>query len=149
MKSPLHVIALAALVSAMVARPAALLAQDTPPTARPVMQVLAGNPDQPGHSAVRITFPAGLHTDPHHQAVDLAATVRSGRLMLGWGTTVDTTRVVAFQPGSRTVIPAGKDHYDWFPEGAEVDYASGGPWQSILVDTTGKPLPFQPDRAAA
>lgn len=141
MKPPLHVIALAALASAMVARPVILAGQDTSTTAGPVVKVLAGNPDQAGHSAVRITFPAGFHTDPHHHGVDLTARVRSGKLMLGWGTRFDTTRVVALQPGSSTVIPAAKDHFDWAPEGAEVDYESEGPWQTVLVDTAGKPLP--------
>jgi hypothetical protein len=141
MKSYPCVIALGAFASVIVARPAALVGQDTSATPKPVVKVLAGNPDQAGHSTVRITFPAGFHTDPHHHGVDLAVRVRSGRLMLGWGATFDTTRVVAFQPGSRTVIPAGKDHYDWFPDGAEVEYESEGPWQSVLVDSAGKPVP--------
>ena len=61
--------------------------------------------------------------------------------MLGWGTTFDTTQVVAVESGNRTVIPAGKDHYDWAPEGAEVEYESEGPWQTVLVDSAGKPIP--------
>lgn len=134
-------IAVAAFASVLVAHPAALVGQDTSAAGKPVMRVLAGNPERAGHSTVRITFPAGFHTDPHHHGVDLTAKVRSGRLMLGWGTTFDTTRVTAFQPGSRTAIPAGKDHYDWFPEGGEVDYGSEGPWETVLVDTAGKPLP--------
>ena len=135
------VIALAAFACVRLAHPAAVIGQDTSATAKHAVKVLAGNPDQPGHSKVRITFPAGFHTDPHHHGVDLAATVRSGRLMMGWGTTFDTTRVVAFQRGSRTVIPAGKDHYDWFPVGAEVEYESEGAWQTVLVDSAGKPVP--------
>jgi len=51
--------------------------------------------------------------------------------------------VVTIQPGGSTVIPAGEDHYDWFPEGAEVEYASEGPWQTLLVDTAGKPIRAQ------
>jgi mannose-6-phosphate isomerase-like protein (cupin superfamily) len=141
MKSHPWVIALAALASAIVTAPAALVGQDTSATAKPVVKVLAGNPDEAGHSTVSITFPAGFHTDPHHHGVDLAVRVRSGRLMLGWGTTFDTTRVVAVEPGSRTVIPAGKDHYDWAPKGAEVEYDSEGPWQTVLVDSAGKPIP--------
>ena len=105
------------------------------------MKVLAGDPDKAGHSAVRIAFPRSFHTDPHHHSVDLTAKVRSGRLMMGWDTRFDTTHVVAFRPGSTTVIPAGKDHYDWVPEGAEVDDEAEGPWQTVLIDTTGKPLP--------
>ena len=57
------VIALATFASVIVARPAALVGQDTSATAKPVVKVLAGNPDQAGHSTVRITFPAGFHTD--------------------------------------------------------------------------------------
>jgi mannose-6-phosphate isomerase-like protein (cupin superfamily) len=136
-----RMIAVAVYASVVVACPTALVGQDSSATAKPVVKVLAGNPDQTGHSTVRIAFPAGFHTDPHHHGVDLAARVRSGRMMLGWGTTFDSTRVVAFQAGSRTVIPAGKDHYDWFPEGAEVEYESEGPWQTVLVDSAGKPLP--------
>src|SRR5688572_28488959 len=125
----------------MLARHADLVGQDAPPTSGPNVQVLAGNLDQAGHLAVRITFPPGVHTHPHHHGVDLTVRVRSGRLMLGWGTTFDTTRVVAFQPGSSTVIPAARDHYDRFPEGAEVDYESEGPWETVLVDSAGKPVP--------
>jgi len=141
MKTSLRSIALAALALTMFARPAAVVGQDTARTAKPVVKVLSGDPDKTGHSAVRITFPAGFYTDPHHHAVDLAVSVRTGPLMLGWGTTFDTTRVTALKPGSRTVIPAGKDHFDWFPKGGEVDYESDGPWQTVLVDTAGKPLP--------
>jgi hypothetical protein len=134
-------IALAAFACVRLAHPAALVGQDTSATTKPVMKILAGDPDQSGHSTVRIAFPAGFHTDPHHHGVDLAVRVRSGTLMMGWGTTFDTTRVVAFQRGSRTVIPAEKVHYDWFPVGAEVEYESDGPWQTVLVDSAGKPLP--------
>jgi hypothetical protein len=141
MQAFLNVITLAALAATSLTRPAVLVGQDTSAAAKPVVKVLTGNPDQAGHSAVRITFPAGFHTDPHHHGVDLTAKVRSGRLMLGWGTTFDTARVTPFQPDNSTVIPAGKDHYDWFPERAEVDYESEGPWESVLVDTAGKPLP--------
>lgn len=141
MKLQPGVIALATFASAIVACPVALLAQDTSATGKHAVRILAGNPDQPGHSAVRITFPKGFHTDPHHHAVDLVARVRSGRLMLGWGATFDTTAVTTLQPGSVTVIPAGKDHYDWFPEGGKVDYESEGPWETVLVDTAGKPIP--------
>jgi mannose-6-phosphate isomerase-like protein (cupin superfamily) len=136
-------IALAALACVRVARPPDLVGQDTSATTSPIIQVLAGDPDQAGHSAVRITFPVGFHTDPHHHGVDLAARVRKGRLIMGWGTRFDTTQVVTFEPGSSTIIPAGKDHYDWFPEGAEVEYASEGPWQTVLVDSAGKPKQAQ------
>jgi len=135
--------ALAALACVLVAWPVDLVGQDTSATTKPVIQVLAGDPDQAGHSTVRITFPVGFHTDPHHHGVDLSAKVRKGRLMMGWGTAFDTTQVVTFQPGSRTLIPAGKDHYDWFPEGAEVEYASEGPWQTVLVDSAGNPKQAQ------
>ena len=134
-------IALVALAGVMVASPVALVGQDTSTTTKPVMQVLPGDPNQAGHSVVRITFPPGFHTDPHHHGVDLTARVHKGRLIMGWGTRFDTTRVVALEAGSSTVIPAGKDHFDWFPEGAEVDYEAEGPWQNVLVDTAGKPLP--------
>jgi mannose-6-phosphate isomerase-like protein (cupin superfamily) len=136
-------IAPAALAWVLVAWPVDLVGQDTSATRKPIIRVLAGDPDQAGHSAVRITFPVGFHTDPHHHGVDLTARVRKGRLMMGWGTRFDTTQVVAFQPGGSTVIPAGKDHYDWFPEGAEVEYASEGPWQTVLVDSAGKPKQAQ------
>ena len=135
-------IVLAAL-ACVLANPLDLVGQDTSASTKPVIHVLAGDPDQAGHSAVRITFPVGFHTDPHHHGVDLTARVRKGRLMMGWGTRFDTTQVVAFQSGSSTVIPAGKDHYDWFPEGAEVEYASEGPWQTVLVDSAGKPKQAQ------
>ena len=143
MKPHLCQIALAALACVLVASPVDLVGQDTSATTKPVIQVLAGDPDQAGHSVVRITFPVGFHTDPHHHRVDLTARVRKGRLIMGWGTRFDTTQVVNFQPGSSTVIPAGKDHYDWFPEGADVEYASEGPWQTVLVDTAGKPIRAQ------
>jgi mannose-6-phosphate isomerase-like protein (cupin superfamily) len=136
-------IALAALACLLIAWPVDLVGQDTSATTKPIIRVLAGDPDQAGHSAVRITFPVGFRTDPHHHGVDLTARVRKGRLMMGWGTRFDTTQVVAFQPGSSTVIPAGKDHYDWFPEGAEVEYGSEGPWQTVLVDSAGKPKQAQ------
>jgi hypothetical protein len=141
MRHLFHEFALAAFAVTVIARPAAVAGQDTAATAGPAVKVLAGDPDKPEPSTVRITFPAGFHTDPHHHGVDLTATVRSGMLFMGWNTRFDTTLVVAFPPGSRSVIPAGKDHFDWFPDGAEVDYESPGPWQTVLVDSAGKAIP--------
>ena len=59
-------IALAALACVLVASPVALVGQDTAATTKPVVQVLAGDPDQAGRSVVRIAFPVGFHTDPHN-----------------------------------------------------------------------------------
>lgn len=134
-------VVLAALAWATFARPAALVGQDAPLPDRPVVKVLAGNPDSAGHFALRITFPPGFHTDPHHHSVDLTVRVRSGRLMLGWASTFDTTRVFAFSPGTSTVEQAGRDHFDWFPEGGVLDLEGEGPMETVLVDSTGKPLP--------
>jgi hypothetical protein len=141
MNAPLNVITLAALAGAMLARPAGLVGQDAPPPDRPVVQVLAGNPDSTGHFALRITFPPGFHTEPHHHSVDLTVRVRSGRLMLGWGTTFDTTDVVAFEPGNTVVEQAARNHFDWFPEGGVLDLEGQGPMATVLVENTGKPLP--------
>jgi quercetin dioxygenase-like cupin family protein len=133
-------LALAALAWAMIVRPAALVGQDAPPVGQFGVQVLAGNPDQAGHFVLRITFPPGGHTDPHHHRTDLIVKVRSGKMMLGFGSLFDTTSVVAYQAGSTTFEPATKDHFEWFPDGGVVEYEGEGPLDSVVLDANGKPV---------
>jgi hypothetical protein len=119
--------------------PARLLGQDTASTSQPVARIVAGDPSQAGHFVVRITFPAGFHTDPHRHNVDLIGRVLRGRLMLGSGARFDTTRVVAVEQGQTTVVKAAQLHVDWWPAGGELEIEGEGPLETVLVDTTGSP----------
>lgn len=130
----------AAICWALLAHPAALAGQDSL-SAGPRVQVMAGEPTQAGHFVVRITFPAGFHTEPHYHSVDITGRVLEGRLLMGSSARFDTTRVVAVERGRTTVVRAAQIHFDWWPEGGELEIEGEGPMETLMVDSSGKALP--------
>ena len=112
--------------------PAALYPQAPAADPRPTVRVISGDPTKPGPFVERITFTPGLHTDPHRHNIDLHERVIRGPLMMGLGTQFDTTTVVAINAGSTIVIKAGVPHYDWFPEGGELELSGEGPLESTM-----------------
>src|SRR5678816_378056 len=53
------------------------------------MAILEGDPTQPGVFTMRIKFPAGFRVSPHYHSQIEHATVISGTLHLGMGSTFD------------------------------------------------------------
>lgn len=112
-------------------------AQDS--VSRPVARTITGDPQKAGRFVVRITFPRGFHTDPHYHSVDITGRVLRGRLLMGASARFDTTEVVPFEQRGSPVVKAGQVHYDWWPEGGELEIQGVGPMRSVMVDSTGKP----------
>lgn len=139
MKTPAAV--LAALAWPMFTLPAVLAGQEAPPTDRPVVKVLSGKPESAGHFSLHITYPPGSRTHPHYHSVDLTARVLRGRLLVGEAPRFDTTQVMAVEAESTVVMKAGQIHFDWWPNGGELAVEGEGPMTTVLVDSTGKPLP--------
>jgi hypothetical protein len=112
-------------------------AQDS--VARPVARTITGDPQKAGRFVVRITFPRGFHTDPHYHSVDITGRVLRGRLLMGSSARFDTAQVVPFEQRGSPVVEAGQVHYDWWPEGGELEIEGVGPMRTVMVDSTGKP----------
>jgi hypothetical protein len=107
----------------------------------PIVRMITGDPAQPGRFVVRITFPRGAHTNPHYHSVDITGRVLRGKLLMGSSARFDTTEVVPFERRGSPVVKAGQVHFDWWPEGGELEIEGVGPMQTIMVDSTGKPRP--------
>ncbi|HEV2262052.1 MAG TPA: cupin domain-containing protein [Candidatus Rubrimentiphilum sp.] len=73
---------------------------------------LVGNLNQSGNFVVRLRLPAGTKWPVHHHRYRLNATVLSGALLVGFGSSVDTTKMVRLPVGSFVTIPAGVNYYD-------------------------------------
>lgn len=132
-RNPLFV-GFAIMGSTVLTHPARLVGQDTL-SAPYRVRAISGDPHQTGHFIVRVTFPVGSHTDPHHHSVDLTERIVRGRLLMGSSARFDTTRVVAFDSGSTTMVRAGQVHYDWWPDGGELEMEGDGPMQSTMADS--------------
>ncbi|HET8622718.1 MAG TPA: hypothetical protein VFM14_04085 [Gemmatimonadales bacterium] len=107
----------------------------------PMVRMITGDPEKPGRFVVRITFPRGSHTEPHYHTADVTGRVLRGRLLMGSTARFDTTRVVPFEQRGSKVVKAREVHFDWWPEGGELEIEGKGPMETVMVDSTGKPLP--------
>jgi hypothetical protein len=121
--------------------PARLYAQEQPAPPKPVVTVVSGDPSAPGPFVLRVAYPAGFHNDPHRHNIDLTGTVLRGQLMMGQGTRFDTSGVVAVDSGRTTVVKAGRDHFDWWPRGGELEIRGVGPLATVPADRGGTPAP--------
>lgn len=132
-------LAFAAVCWSLPAWPTRAAGQDS--ASAPIVQRISGDPERAGRFIVRITFPRGFHTDPHYHTVDITGRVLRGRLLMGSSARFDTTRVVPFERRGSNLVEAGQIHFDWWPEGGELEIEGEGPMQTIMVDSTGKALP--------
>ena len=125
----------------ILAGPSSLPAQGQPASSKPVVTVVSGDPTRAGTFVLRVSYPAGFHNAPHRHSIDLTGTVLHGRLMMGQGTRFDTSRVVAVDSGRTTVVAAGSEHFDWWPQGGELEIRGVGPLATVPVDSGGTPAP--------
>ena len=77
-----------------------------------------------GHYVSRTRFAPGRGLGPHQHTRTTTITVLQGRFHLGIGSSVDSSAVRGYPPGSFLVIPAGVPHYEW-GEGETVIQLSG------------------------
>ena len=74
--------------------------------------VLHGDPDKPGLYIIRIRFPAGAASRPHHHSQDRFITVIQGTWYAGRGATFDMNDTVPIKAGGFMKHPAGAVHFD-------------------------------------
>lgn len=96
-----------------------------------VYTILEGDPSQPGFFTARFRLPAGTRLAPHWHPKAERATLLSGKLRIGTGTTVDESSMTEIGAQSFLLVPPGKWHYAIFDEDTEIQLNGEGPWEVI------------------
>lgn len=102
--------------------------------------LLYGDPSENGTFVLRLRYPPGYEKAPHYHAGDAFVTVLSGSYYRGYGPRVVRREAHRLRAGTFSVNPQGVSHYEWTTEPAELQVVATGPWVSVYVDETGKPL---------
>jgi quercetin dioxygenase-like cupin family protein len=97
-----------------------------------------GDPSKPGLYVVRIRFPAGVMSTPHHHPEDRVAVVLKGTWWTGVGGTMNRPGTAPVPVGGVMVHPKGQLHYDG-AKGEEVilQLVGVGPSGHILGNPSG------------
>jgi quercetin dioxygenase-like cupin family protein len=94
--------------------------------------VLHGDPNAPGFYIIRIRFPAGNSSRPHHHDQDRFITVIQGTWHVGRGANYDMNQTVPIKAGGYMKHPAGKVHFDGAKDEAVIVEIRGmGPVKTI------------------
>lgn len=103
--------------------------KDAPPTMPPgtKIAVLEGDTKQPGIFTVRLKMPAGATVPPHTHPRPERVTVLSGKVRVGFGTTV-TKDGTTFPAGGFYVNPPNEPHFVVVEEDAVLQLTCEGPW---------------------
>jgi quercetin dioxygenase-like cupin family protein len=119
----------------------AATAQAQSPSAAPsrVTSMLAGDRRVAGLFAERIRFLPGDRGRPHVHSGDLHVTGVQGRLLFNWGERFDTAGARALVSGDFLVVPAGRAHFEWVNEPAEIHVQGVGPVTTKYLDTLATP----------
>lgn len=84
--------------------------------------------------AFRLRFPDGYEMKPHKHGSRRFVTVLHGTYHIGFGTTADRARTVAFPAGSFIMLPGDMPHFGWV-EGETILQMSGrGPFEVRWAD---------------
>jgi quercetin dioxygenase-like cupin family protein len=94
---------------------------------------LEGTPRDRGIFTARLRVPAGSVVAPHTHPRAERVTVLSGRVLLGFGKTVDRSTMKQFKTGDFYVNPAEAPHYLIFEEDTELQLTCEGPWTLDFV----------------
>lgn len=98
-------------------------------------RVLYGDPAEAGFYIIRVRFPAGGSSRPHHHSTDRFVTVIEGTWHAGTDTSHDMNETVAIPAGGFMIHPAGAVHYDGSREGPVVVEIRGmGPVNTTSVE---------------
>ena len=96
-----------------------------------------GAQDKAGVYLFRVRLAAGARIPPHTHPDARSSTVLSGTLYVGFGHTVDESRMVAVPAGAVYVAPAAVAHYLWARDGEVVYQESGiGPTATTILPGT-------------
>lgn len=98
-------------------------------------KILQGNPSEEGLYIMRIRFPAGASSSPHHHSRDRFITVIEGTWYAGTDASHDMNKTVAIPAGGFMKHPAGAVHYDGAKDKAVVVEIRGmGPVTTTRVE---------------
>lgn len=104
------------------------------------LAIVVGDPRRPGPYVVRVSVPDGVKLMPHVHPEDRVYTVISGVFYIGYGTTFDPSKLVAYGPGSVVVLPSNTPHFHWARSGPYVTQVSGmGPLGLRYLDPNDDP----------
>ena len=95
--------------------------------------VLEGDSRQPGMFTIRLKVPAGSQIAPHTHPRPERVTVLSGRVIVGFGATVDEAKGTAFTSGGFYVNPPNEAHWVLVPEESVLQLTCEGPWELVYV----------------
>lgn len=105
-----------------------------PDLSRIKTNVLHGDPDKPGLYIIRIRFPPGASSRPHHHSQDRFITVIQGTWYAGRGDKYDMNDTVAIKAGGFMKHPAGAVHFDGAKDDAVIVEIRGmGPVTTTAV----------------
>ncbi|HKS22258.1 MAG TPA: cupin domain-containing protein [Thermoanaerobaculia bacterium] len=96
--------------------------------------VLEGDPSKSGIFTLRIKFPAGAIVGPHWHPRPERVTLLSGRVMVGFGDVVDTSKTKTFHAGDFYVNPPDVHHFVVVPVETVVQVTGEGPWETHLLE---------------
>ncbi|HSG91005.1 MAG TPA: cupin domain-containing protein [Pseudomonadales bacterium] len=98
--------------------------------------VLSGDPAAAGIYVLRVRFPPGVQSPPHHHDQDRHVTVIAGTWAFGTGDSGDCADTVPLTAGAYALHPAGAVHFDGScgNEAAEVQIIGIGPVQTVRAD---------------
>ncbi|CRL51819.1 hypothetical protein PSHI_50150 [Pseudomonas sp. URMO17WK12:I11] len=104
------------------------------------LAVLVGDPGKPAPYVVRVKVPSGTKLMPHTHPEDRIYTVISGVFYIGFGAVFDSSKLVAYGPGSVVVLPANTPHFHWAKSGEYISQVYGvGPLGLEYIDSHDDP----------
>lgn len=107
--------------------------------------VLFGDPSKPGLYVIRVRFPPGAHSNPHHHSQDRHVTVIKGVWWMGVGEKLDFNKAVPMKTGSYVLHPARAVHWDGAgDEEAIVQIVGMGPVDTVQVEAPGETPGYWP-----
>ncbi len=93
------------------------------------MAVLEGDPRAPGLFTTRFRTKKPFVLAPHSHPRAERVTVLSGKISVGFGTTVDKSASQQFSTGDYYVNAPGVVHFVWTDEPTEIQITGMGPWE--------------------
>src|SRR6202008_1380773 len=104
------------------------------------LQVIVGQPSEPGPYAVRARVPRDVKLMPHRHPEDRVYTVVSGVFYIGLGERFDPDQLQDYRPGSVIVLPVNTSHFHWAKSSEYVTQVTAiGPLGIEYVNATDDP----------
>jgi quercetin dioxygenase-like cupin family protein len=111
------------------------------------MAVMQGDPSKAGAEfTVRLRMPNGYRIAPHTHPTAENITVLAGTFLVGMGSTVDQSHMLALAPGGFVSAPAEHPHYAVARGETVVQVHAIGPFALTYVNPADAPLAAKPNR---